>query len=99
MTPDIQWKWTEIGAQTGRMDVLTDPKYTTTKPWNATFPESMKYVKDYWHLIEYPELLDIWQKYASLVVSGEMERQGSPGCSRCWNTRQSWIRSSNILTL
>ncbi len=32
----------------------------------------MKYVNDYWHLIEYPELLDIWQKYASLVVSGEM---------------------------
>jgi multiple sugar transport system substrate-binding protein len=55
------------------MDVLQDPKYTSTKPWNATFPESMKYVKDYWHLIEYPQLLDIWQNYASLVVSGEME--------------------------
>jgi len=73
MTPEIQWKWVEIGAQTGRMDVLQDPKYTTTKPWNATFPESMKHVKDYWHLIEYPQLLDIWQNYASLVVSGEMD--------------------------
>ena len=72
MTPEIQWKWTEIGAQTGRMDVLTDPRYTETKPWNTTFPESMKHVKDYWHLVEYPELLDIWQNYASLVVSGEM---------------------------
>jgi multiple sugar transport system substrate-binding protein len=77
MTPEIQWKWTEIGAQTGRVDILTDPKYTTTKPWNATFPESMKYVNDYWHLNEYPELLDIWQKYASLVVSGEMEAKAA----------------------
>jgi multiple sugar transport system substrate-binding protein len=73
MTKDIQWKWVEIGAQTGRVDVLTDPRYTTTKPWNATFPESMKYVKDYWHLVEYPELLDIYQKYVSLAVSGEMD--------------------------
>jgi multiple sugar transport system substrate-binding protein len=73
MTPEIQWKWVEIGAQTGRMDVLTDPKYTTTKPWNATFPESMKYVKDYWHLVEYPELLDSYQKYVSLAVAGEMD--------------------------
>jgi multiple sugar transport system substrate-binding protein len=73
MTPEIQWKWVEIGAQTGRMDVLTDPRYTTTKPWNATFPESMKYVKDYWHLVEYPELLDSYQKYVSLAVAGEMD--------------------------
>lgn len=72
MTEEIQWKWTEIGAQTGHMGVLTDPKYTETKPWNATFPESMKHVKDYWHLVEYPQLLDVWQNYASLVVSGEM---------------------------
>ena len=73
MTTDIQWKWVEIGAQTGRVDVLTDPRYVTTKPWNATFPESMKYVKDYWHLVEYPQLLDIYQKYVSLAVSGEMD--------------------------
>jgi multiple sugar transport system substrate-binding protein len=73
MTTDIQWKWVEIGAQTGRVDVLTDPRYVTTKPWNATFPESMKYVQDYWHLIEYPQLLDIYQKYVSLAVSGEMD--------------------------
>ncbi len=72
MTKDIQWKWTEIGAQTGRMDILSDPKYKTTKPWNETFPDAMLTVKDYWHLVEYPELLDIFQKYASLVVSGEM---------------------------
>ena len=25
MTKDIQWKWVEIGAQTGRVDVLEDP--------------------------------------------------------------------------
>ena len=73
MTEDIQWKWTEIGAQTGHMGVLTDPRYTETKPWNATFPDAMTRVKDYWHLVEYPQLLDIWQKYASLVVSGEMD--------------------------
>jgi multiple sugar transport system substrate-binding protein len=75
MTTDVQWEWVEAGAQTGRLDVLEDPRYTTTKPWNATFPESMKHVKDYWHLIEYPQLLDIWQRYANLAVSGEMSAE------------------------
>ena len=33
----------------------------------------MKYVQDYWHLIEYPQLLDIYQKYVSLAISNEMD--------------------------
>ena len=73
MEPEQQWKWVEAGAQTGRVDVLTDPKYTTTKPWNASFPESMSHVKDYWHLVEYPQLLDSYQKYVNLAISGEMD--------------------------
>ena len=73
MEPEQQWKWVEAGAQTGRVHVLTDPKYVTTKPWNASFPESMSHVKDYWHLVEYPQLLDIYQKYVNLAISGEMD--------------------------
>jgi len=73
MQQDQQWKWVEAGAQTGRVDILKDAKYSTTKPWNATFPNSMSFVKDYWHLVEYPQLLDIYQKYVSLAVSNEMD--------------------------
>ena len=73
MQKDQQWKWVQAGAQTGRVDILTGPNYVSAKPWNATFPESISHVKDYWHLVEYPQLLDIYQKYVNLAVSDEMD--------------------------
>jgi len=33
----------------------------------------MSRAKDYWHLAEYPQLLDIYQKNMSLAVSGETD--------------------------
>jgi multiple sugar transport system substrate-binding protein len=72
MSKENQTKWVKAGAQTGRMDVMNDPSYSTSQPFNATFPTAMTTVKDYWHLIEYPQLLDIYQKYMNLAVSGSM---------------------------
>jgi multiple sugar transport system substrate-binding protein len=73
MNKENQWKWVKVGAQTGRKDVLNDPAYTTATIFNDSFPKAMSTVKDYWHLTEYPQLLDVEQKYMNLAVSGSMD--------------------------
>jgi multiple sugar transport system substrate-binding protein len=69
---DNQTKWVKAGAQTGRIDVQADPFYATSMPFNATFPTAMTHVKDYWHLTEYPQLLDVYQINMNLAVTGSM---------------------------
>jgi len=73
MTRPIQEKWLAVGAQTGRTDILTSPDYVQANTFNQFFPVAMSRAKDYWHLAEYPQLLDIYQKNMSLAVSGEMD--------------------------
>lgn len=73
MSKEIQWKWVNVGAQTGRADILNSPDYTTATKFNDTFPTAMSTVKDYWHLTEYPQLLDVYQKNMNLAVSGSMD--------------------------
>jgi multiple sugar transport system substrate-binding protein len=73
MTKPIQEKWVAVGAQTGRTDILTSDAYTKVNAFNQFFPTAMSHAKDYWHLAEYPQLLDIEQKYMSLAVSGETD--------------------------
>ena len=72
MSDENQWKWVRGGGQTGRVDVLNSPEYAKATPYNSVFPISMSRVKDYWHLVEYPQLLDIYQKYIHLAVTGSM---------------------------
>ncbi|HWP93693.1 MAG TPA: sugar ABC transporter substrate-binding protein [Thermodesulfobacteriota bacterium] len=72
MSDENQWKWVRGGGQTGRVDILNSPEYAKATPYNSIFPISMSRVKDYWHLVEYPQLLDIYQKYIHLAVTGSM---------------------------
>lgn len=62
MSYERQWEWVRGGGQTGRMDILQSSDYGEAAPYNAAFPLSMSRVKDYWHLVEYPQLLAIYQK-------------------------------------
>jgi multiple sugar transport system substrate-binding protein len=73
MTKPIQEEWLKVGAQPGRTDILTSPEYTKVNDFNQFFPTAMGTVKDYWHLAEYPQLLNVEQNYMSLAVSGEMD--------------------------
>ncbi len=72
MSRETQWKWVRSGAQTGRTDILKSPGYAKINSYNAYFPVSMSRVKDYWHLVEYPQLLEIYQNYASSAVAGKI---------------------------
>jgi multiple sugar transport system substrate-binding protein len=75
MSDETQWKWVRGGGQTGRVDILRSPGYLKATPYNSVFPLSMSRVKDYWHLVEYPELLEIYQKYVNLAISCSMSPQ------------------------
>lgn len=73
MNNQRQWQWVEGGGQTGRSDILTSSKYKEATPYNAVFPISMGRVKDYWHLVEYPRLLSVYQDYVHKSIAGEIE--------------------------
>lgn len=72
MTEQQQWKWAEGGGVTGFAAILKDPKFLDATPANKSFPFSMSITKDYWHLPEYPQLLQVLQKYVHGTISGKM---------------------------
>jgi multiple sugar transport system substrate-binding protein len=70
MSRDIQWRWVRGGGQTGRIDILSHPEYTRATLYNGLFPMAMSRVKDYWHLVQYPQLLAIYQRHVHSAVTG-----------------------------
>lgn len=70
MSAGIQWKWVRAGAQTGRVDILRSPDYKKATRYNSLFPIAMSAVKDYCHMVEYPKLLEIYQKYIHEAITG-----------------------------
>jgi len=73
MSNQRQWQWVKGGGQTGRTDILNSPEYKESTPYNAVFPVSMSRVKDYWHVVEYPRLLEIYQENVHKAITGEIE--------------------------
>lgn len=61
MVNEIQWQWVRRGTQSGRSDILSHPDYIHATSYNCLFPAPMRRLKDYWHLVEYPRLLAIYQ--------------------------------------
>ncbi len=75
MSKENQWTWVRGGGQTGRVDILSSTAYAGATPYNSIFPVSMSRVKDYWHLVEYAQLLESYQKYVHLAITGAMAPQ------------------------
>lgn len=70
LSHDVQLRWTRAGAQTGRVDILQSPDFLNAEPFNHLFPEAMARIEDYWRLVEYPELLRIYQEHVHDAVIG-----------------------------
>lgn len=95
MQREQQWDWVVGGAKTGRIDVLKDPKFVTATPFNDTFAVSMSTVQDYWHLPEYPQLLDIEQKYVNAAINGVMSPKEA--LDRCAEEHEEIMRKAGYL--
>lgn len=60
---DVQMKWAELGGYSCNKKVLGSEWFLKSKPYNRALMESMNFIKDFWVVPEYPELLKVSQKY------------------------------------
>ena len=68
--PEQQMRYAKI-CQTGLKVVLDNPEWQNLNGYNRYFTTALKYTNDYWHLPEYPILLDQLQEEVSNAISGK----------------------------
>ncbi len=68
---DIQAKWAEVGGYTTNKKVFESDAFLDATPYNRAFAETMTFVKDFWNIPEYGQLLEVVQRELSkFVVEG-----------------------------
>ncbi len=67
---DIQMKWAELGGYTCNKKALASEAFLKAAPYNAAFAETMGFVKDFYNIPEYGELLPSAQAALSNYVVG-----------------------------
>jgi len=73
---DIQAEWAALGGYTCNTNVLQTEEFLEATPFNPAFAETMTFVKDFWNIPEYAQLLEVTQRELSAyVVGGEGEAQ------------------------
>jgi multiple sugar transport system substrate-binding protein len=70
--PEIQQEWAALGGYTCNSDVLESDLFLEASPFNPAFAETMTFVKDFWNIPEYGELLRISQtELGNYIVGGQ----------------------------
>lgn len=72
---EVQARWVEGGGFPGRTSVLQSDAFLNAAPYNPTFAEAFAFVKDFWNIPEYNQLLGIQGEYLNLAISGQMDAQ------------------------
>lgn len=70
---EIQTLWVQGGGFPGRNSILQSDAFLNAAPYNPTFAEAFTYVKDFWNIPEYNQLLGIQGEYLNLAISGQMD--------------------------
>jgi multiple sugar transport system substrate-binding protein len=60
-TDETQKKWAELGGYTCNSAVLESPEFLENTPYNKAFAESMTFVKDFWAVPVYGEMMQTGQ--------------------------------------
>jgi multiple sugar transport system substrate-binding protein len=69
---DVQARWAELGGFTTNKNVLESDAFLNQAPYNAAFAETMTFVKDFWNIPEFGQLLEPSQRWLhSYIVGGE----------------------------
>lgn len=68
---ETQMKWARLGGFPANKKVLESPEFQKIAPYNPAFVESMKYVRDFWAVPEYAELLQSCQIHLNAAVTGQ----------------------------
>lgn len=64
-----QEKWAELGGLSCNTGVLNSEIFLNASPINKPFKESVEIIRDFWTVPEYPQLLDVSQKYFSEYIT------------------------------
>ena len=71
---DVQRRWAELGGYTCNIAVLESDEFLNATPYNRAFAETMTFVKDFWNIPEFGQLLEPTQRYLSgYVVAGQYD--------------------------
>ena len=69
---DVQAKWAELGGYTCNSKVLKSDAFLNANPYNPAFAETMTFVKDFFNIPPYGQLLEISQReLGKFVVEGQ----------------------------
>jgi multiple sugar transport system substrate-binding protein len=68
---EVQQKWADLGGYTCSSAVLDTEAFQTNTPYNIAFKESMGFVKDFWNVPIYGELLSVAQTAIHNYVVGD----------------------------
>ena len=65
---EVQVKWAQLGGYTANKKVLESETFMKATPFNKPFSESFPYLRDFWAVPEYADLLEVCQKYWNAAV-------------------------------
>jgi multiple sugar transport system substrate-binding protein len=67
----IQTKWAELGGYTCNANVLKTDAFLKATPYNPAFATTMTFVKDFWNIPIYGQLLEVTQReFSKFIVEG-----------------------------
>jgi multiple sugar transport system substrate-binding protein len=68
---DVQAKWAELGGYTCNTNVLESDAFLNANPYNPAFAETMTFVKDFFNIPPYGQLLEVSQReFHKFIVEG-----------------------------
>ncbi len=70
---EIQIEWASRGGFPGRTSILNSDAFLNAAPYNPSFAEAFTYVRDFWNLPEYSQMLSVQGEYLNLAISGQMD--------------------------
>lgn len=70
MQKPVQEKWAKLGGFTPHKEVLQSDIFLEATPFNKAFAASFPYLRDFWAIPEYAELLDVCQTNWNAVIVG-----------------------------
>jgi multiple sugar transport system substrate-binding protein len=74
---DTQLKWAGLGGFSARKSVLASDTFKNAAPYNASFAEAYQYVKDFWNIPEYNQMLQVQMDQLNKAVSGQTDTKAA----------------------
>jgi len=66
----VQEKWAQLGGFTPHKEVLNSEAFLNATPYNKAFSSSFPYLRDFWAVPEYAELLEVCQTNWNAAIVG-----------------------------